>query len=73
VPRYEVGHRDDLLQHVEVMIEIVDSLTARAFATNPAGDQFFIDECRRIITKYLAEYLADTLEEAEKQNRLAQL
>ena len=73
VTSYSVSHRDDLLQHVEVMIEIVDSLIARAFATNPDGDPFFIDECRRIITTYLAEYLADTLEEAEKQNRLAQL
>jgi AcrR family transcriptional regulator len=73
VPRYEVGHRDDLLQHVEIMIEIVDSLTARAFAGNPDGDQFFIDECRRIITQYLAEYLAATLEEAEKQHRLAEI
>lgn len=73
VPRYEVGHRDDLLQHIEVMIEVVDSLTARAFAVKPDGDQFFIDECRRIITDYLSEYLAATLDEAEKQHRLAEL
>jgi AcrR family transcriptional regulator len=73
ITRYEVGHRDDLLDHAEVMVEIVDGLTARAFMSNPQGDQFFIDECRRVITDYLSEYLAATLEDAEKQNRLAQI
>ncbi|MCU1423786.1 MAG: TetR/AcrR family transcriptional regulator, partial [Microbacteriaceae bacterium] len=42
VTRYEVGHRDDLLQHVEVMVEIADGLVARAFLIDPDGDPFFI-------------------------------
>jgi len=61
VERYEVGYRDDLLGHVEVMVEIVDSLSARAFAANPKGDPFFLGEIPRIINAYLAEYLERTL------------
>ena len=71
ISRYKVSPRDDLLEHVEIMVEIVDSLTARAFMTNPKGDEFFIDECSRIVTGYLADYLAATVEEAERRERLA--
>ena len=73
VSRYQVSPRDDLLEHVEIMVEIVDSLTARAFMTNLAGDEFFIKECARIVIGYLADYLADTVEEAERRERLAAL
>ncbi|MET4583347.1 AcrR family transcriptional regulator [Conyzicola nivalis] len=71
ISRYKVSPRDDLLEHVEIMVEIVDSLTARAFMTNPKGDEFFIDECSRIVIGYLADYLAATVEEAERRERLA--
>ena len=71
ISRYQVSPRDDLLEHVEIMVEIVDSLTARAFMTNPKGDEFFIDECSRIVIGYLADYLAATVEEAERRERLA--
>jgi len=71
ISRYQVSPRDDLLEHVEIMVEIVDSLTARAFMTNPKGDAFFIDECSRIVIGYLADYLAATVEEAERRERLA--
>lgn len=56
--RYEVDWRADLLEHVEVMVEIADSLVARAFETDPQGEPFFIDECERILVQYLGEYLA---------------
>jgi AcrR family transcriptional regulator len=72
VERYDVFHRPDLLQHVEVMVEIADSLVARAFVSNPDGDPFYIDEASRILTGYLGEYLAATLADAEKQH-LAEL
>ena len=71
ISRYQVSPRDDLLEHVEIMVEIVDSLTARAFMTNPKGDEFFIDECSRIVIGYLTDYLAATVEEAERRERLA--
>lgn len=71
ISRYQVSPRDDLLEHVEIMVEIVDSLTARAFMTNVDGDAFFIDECSRIVVDYLAEYLANTVDEAERRERLA--
>jgi AcrR family transcriptional regulator len=73
VKRYEVSHRDDLLQHVEVMVEIADSLISRAFLVDPDGDPFFIAECARVITEYLAEYLERTLPEAERLGRRAEL
>jgi AcrR family transcriptional regulator len=73
ITRYEVGHRDDLLQHAEVMVEIVDGLTARAFVSDPEGDRFFISETSRIIIQYLTEYLAATVVEADKLGRLARL
>ncbi|MBF4635672.1 TetR family transcriptional regulator [Agreia pratensis] len=59
--RFEVSRkRPDLLKHVEVVIEIVDTLTAKAFETDPTGDQFFIDECTRLAIGYLEEYLVRT-------------
>lgn len=73
VTSYSVSHRDDLLQHVEVMVEIADSLVARAFVANPDGDEFFIGETSRLLTDYLGDYLARTVEEAEARERLAQL
>jgi AcrR family transcriptional regulator len=71
VDRYDVSHRDDLLEHVEVMVEIADSLIARAFVSNLDGDEFFISETSRLLTNYLGEYLARTVEEAEERERRA--
>ena len=70
VERYDVYPRPDLLQHVEVMVEIADSLVARAFVSNADGDEFYIAETSRLLTRYLGEYLASTLEEAEKLHSL---
>jgi AcrR family transcriptional regulator len=64
--RYELYPRPDLLQHVEVMVEIANSLVARAFVSNPQGDGFYIAEAQRLLTRHLREYLASTLEEAER-------
>lgn len=55
---YEVIPRSELLKHVEVMVEIGECLIAKAFETDPGGDQFFLDECGRLMVDYLAEYLA---------------
>lgn len=60
VSRFNVHEREELDIHVEVVVEIVDGLIARAFATNPDGDQFFIDECSTLAGSYLVDYLART-------------
>jgi AcrR family transcriptional regulator len=59
--RYDVVPRVDLLKHVETVIEICDSLVARAFETDPDGDEFFLGEAERITVGYMAEYLAHPL------------
>ncbi|MEO7123218.1 MAG: TetR/AcrR family transcriptional regulator [Lacisediminihabitans sp.] len=48
----------DLLFRVEVALELVDSLLARAFALKPAGDQKFVTEARKVAVDYLAGYYA---------------
>lgn len=58
VERYEVEPRTELLGHVEVMVEIGDSLIAKAFEANPDGDPFFLTECTTLMVSYLGEYLA---------------
>lgn len=72
VERYEVGFRDDLLAHVEVMVEIIDALSARAFATDPQGDPFFLSEIPRIINGYLAEYLERSLPDSREPQSLVE-
>lgn len=58
IERYEVEPRTELLGHVEVMVEIGDSLIAKAFESNPDGDPFFLRECTALMVSYLGEYLA---------------
>jgi len=72
VERYQVGYRDDLLAHIEVMVEIIDSLSARAFALNPQGDPFFLNEIPRIINSYLGEYLERSLPTAGSPQSLVE-
>jgi AcrR family transcriptional regulator len=55
--RYAVDARDDLLEHVEVIVEICDALLARAFQSNPDGDDFYINECTDLVIRYLGDYL----------------
>jgi len=64
ITKYDVFHRDDLVAHVEAMVEIIDALVARAFIDDPRGDQFFIDEAKRVVVWYLDEYLERTLPDA---------
>ena len=61
ITKYDVFHRDDLVAHVEAMVEIIDSLVARAFIDDAHGDRFFIDEAKRVVVWYLDEYLERTL------------
>jgi AcrR family transcriptional regulator len=58
VERFEVDYRDDLVENVEVLVEIADALLARAFQSDPNGDQYFIDACTQIIVEFLTAYLA---------------
>lgn len=58
IERYEVEPRTELLRHVEVMVEIGDSLIAKAFEASPDGDPFFLRECTTLMVSYLGEYLA---------------
>ena len=61
ITKYDVFHRDDLVAHVEAMVEIIDALVARAFIDDARGDRFFIDEAKRVVVWYLDEYLERTL------------
>lgn len=58
IDRYEVEPRTELLRHVEIMVEIGDSLIAKAFEASPDGDPFFLTECTTLMVSYLGEYLA---------------
>lgn len=58
IERYEVEPRTELLRHVEVMVEIGDSLIAKAFEASPDGDPFYLRECTTLMVSYLGEYLA---------------
>lgn len=57
-PRYKTWERPRLQEHVEVMIEIIQSLVRRAFdAETPDTFEFFISEAKRISIGYLGDYL----------------
>ena len=45
--------------HLEVAVEIVDALLARAFAIDPKGDRRFIDGAKSIARSYLVEKLGE--------------
>ena len=42
---------------VQVVVEIGVSLLARAFLSGGAGDERFVDECRRVSKAYLEAHL----------------
>lgn len=46
----------DLVFHLEVAVEMADSLLGRAFTWNSQGDERFIEECRRIMHDYLVGF-----------------
>ena len=61
ITKYDVYHRDDLVEIIEVLVEIIDALVARAFIDDANGDLFFINEAKRVVVWYLDEYLERTL------------
>jgi hypothetical protein len=42
-----------------VAIEIADALISRAFERDPAGDERYLAEAKRLVHHYLAEHLDD--------------
>ncbi len=44
-----------LRRRFDVAIEVADALLARAFAADPAGDEWYIGECLSILREYLAD------------------
>jgi AcrR family transcriptional regulator len=55
---FDVENDADLRFSLDICVEIGEALVARAFATDPAGDERYIAECRRILHSYLGEHLA---------------
>lgn len=64
IQRYGDWNRPNLLKHIETVVEMGDALVAKAFEADPAGDEFFIAEARRVIVNYLDEYVARPYEQA---------
>lgn len=54
--RFELSDDAELRFRVEVAIELVDTLLARAFAFGSAGDEKFVAEARKVAVDYLAGY-----------------
>lgn len=53
VNEFDLPAGDDLIFRLEVAIEMADALLARAFHTDPVGDERFIIECRFVLRNYL--------------------
>jgi AcrR family transcriptional regulator len=58
VDRFGVERTADLEFAVEVATETGSALIARAFFSDPAGDERFVGECRTLVTTYLERALA---------------
>jgi len=56
VGQFDLPAGDELIFRLEVAIEMADSLLARAFMTDPLGDERFIDESRRVLHDYLDRF-----------------
>lgn len=50
---------DELTFHLEVVVEMMDSLINRAFVLDPAGDERFIAESRVVAREYLEKRYGD--------------
>lgn len=57
-PRFEAWDRPQFQEHVEAMIEVIESLIRRAHEPG-ANTEFFIAEARRLGVQYLGEFLAN--------------
>lgn len=53
VNEFDLPAGDELIFRLEVAIEMADALLARAFHTDPVGDERFIRECRLVLRNYL--------------------
>ncbi|MDJ0348496.1 TetR/AcrR family transcriptional regulator [Cryobacterium sp. PH29-G1] len=56
VNQFDLPAGAELIFRLEVAIEMADGLLARAFHTDPLGDERFIAECRRVLRDYLDRY-----------------
>jgi hypothetical protein len=54
--RFGLPDEPELIFRVEVAVEMVEALLCRAFLHDPLGDDRFIDECRRVVHDYLANF-----------------
>lgn len=54
--QFDLVNDADLRFRVEVALELVDSLLARAFAFGGSGEQKFVAEARKVAVDYLAGY-----------------
>ncbi|WP_104139181.1 MULTISPECIES: TetR/AcrR family transcriptional regulator [unclassified Cryobacterium] len=53
VNEFELPAGPELIFRLEVAVEMADALLARAFHSEPLGDDRFIDECRLVLRNYL--------------------
>jgi AcrR family transcriptional regulator len=56
---FDVPEGADLLFRLDVAVELVHGLVARAFASDRAGDERYLGECRAILASYLGPILGD--------------
>jgi len=53
VNQFNLPAGDELIFRLEVAVEMADALLARAFHSDPIGDERFISECRQVVHTYL--------------------
>jgi AcrR family transcriptional regulator len=56
-PRDPAWNRPMMIEHIEVVGQVVFVLLGRAFETDPNGDTFFIDQAKRFGVSYIADVL----------------
>ena len=53
-----ITHDAELDFRLEIAVEMADAILSRAFAFDHAGDERYIEECRRVVRDYLSSELA---------------
>ena len=56
VNEFDLPAGPELIFRLEVAVEMADALLARAFHSEPLGDDRFINECRLVLRNYLDEF-----------------
>ena len=56
VNEFDLPAGDDLIFRLGVAVEMADALLARAFHSDPVGDERFIAECRLVMRDYLDRF-----------------